>query len=162
MDWAKTTARRDQNHLSFVVWCNLYQIFYSVLYFQFHVYTWKCAPVCKLYCSDNSLRICFTKGIPIMFQSMLTILISQNLLRLQFEMFQSKYNMLYEKFRRPEDQCWNNVNWNGKCIWNHVVLFLFCFCLFLVVVFSDWISLPYGGNFWTTNNTVFQEQIVTN
>ena len=24
MDWAKTTARRDENHLSFGIWCNLY------------------------------------------------------------------------------------------------------------------------------------------
>ena len=23
MDWAKTTARRDETHLSFVIWCNL-------------------------------------------------------------------------------------------------------------------------------------------
>ena len=24
MDWAKTTARRDANHLVFVIWCGLY------------------------------------------------------------------------------------------------------------------------------------------
>ena len=24
MDWAKTTARRDKNHLSFGIWCHLY------------------------------------------------------------------------------------------------------------------------------------------
>ena len=29
MDWAKTTARRDENHLSFVTWCGLYKRFYS-------------------------------------------------------------------------------------------------------------------------------------
>ena len=29
MDWAKTTARWNENHLSFGIWCDLYQIFYS-------------------------------------------------------------------------------------------------------------------------------------
>ena len=24
MDWAKTTARRDEKHLNFFIWCNLY------------------------------------------------------------------------------------------------------------------------------------------
>ena len=28
MDWAKTTARGDKKHLSFVIWCDLYQMFY--------------------------------------------------------------------------------------------------------------------------------------
>ena len=29
MDWAKTTARHDEKHLSLRIWCNLYQRFYS-------------------------------------------------------------------------------------------------------------------------------------
>ena len=29
MDWAKATERRDENHLSFVIWCNLYERFYG-------------------------------------------------------------------------------------------------------------------------------------
>ena len=29
MDWAKTTARRDKNHLSFVIWCILCYNFYG-------------------------------------------------------------------------------------------------------------------------------------
>ena len=29
MDWAKTTARRDENHLSFVIWCVLYYRIYG-------------------------------------------------------------------------------------------------------------------------------------
>ena len=29
MDWAKTTARQDKNHLSFGIWCTLYQRFDS-------------------------------------------------------------------------------------------------------------------------------------
>ena len=27
MDWTKTTARRDENHLSLGIWCTLYQRF---------------------------------------------------------------------------------------------------------------------------------------
>ena len=39
MDWAKTTARGDEKHLSFEIWCDLYKRFYimiikSVLHFQ--------------------------------------------------------------------------------------------------------------------------------
>ena len=29
MDWAKKTAKRAENHLSFVIWCDLYMRFYS-------------------------------------------------------------------------------------------------------------------------------------
>ena len=29
LDWAKTTERRDENHFSFVIWCDLYQICYG-------------------------------------------------------------------------------------------------------------------------------------
>ena len=29
MDWAKTTARRDENHLRFVIWCLFYSTFYG-------------------------------------------------------------------------------------------------------------------------------------
>ena len=29
MDWAKTTTKRDQNHLSFGIWCDLYHRFYG-------------------------------------------------------------------------------------------------------------------------------------
>ena len=32
MDWAKTTARRDEKHLSFGIWCPLYQRFYGSFY----------------------------------------------------------------------------------------------------------------------------------
>ena len=31
MDWAKTTTRRDEEHLSFGIWCGLYQRFYGSL-----------------------------------------------------------------------------------------------------------------------------------
>ena len=31
MDWAKTTAKRDENHLSSVIWFGLYQTFYDTL-----------------------------------------------------------------------------------------------------------------------------------
>ena len=30
MDWAKTTARWSKKHLSFVIWCDLYQRFYGM------------------------------------------------------------------------------------------------------------------------------------
>ena len=30
MDWAKTTARRYKKHLSFGIWCDLYQRFYGI------------------------------------------------------------------------------------------------------------------------------------
>ena len=30
MNWTKTTSRGDDNHLSFVIWCHLYQRFYSI------------------------------------------------------------------------------------------------------------------------------------
>ena len=30
MDWAQTTARRDENHLSFDIWCVSYKRHYSV------------------------------------------------------------------------------------------------------------------------------------
>ena len=29
MDWAKTTARWYKKHLSFVIWCDLYKMFYG-------------------------------------------------------------------------------------------------------------------------------------
>ena len=29
MDWAKTTARGDEKHLSFEIWCDLYKRFYG-------------------------------------------------------------------------------------------------------------------------------------
>ena len=31
MDWAKTTARGDEKHLSFEIWCDLYKRFYGRL-----------------------------------------------------------------------------------------------------------------------------------
>ena len=31
MDWAKTTARGDEKHLSFEIWCDLYKRFYGKL-----------------------------------------------------------------------------------------------------------------------------------
>ena len=30
MDWTKATARRDEKHLSFGIWCNLYYRFYGI------------------------------------------------------------------------------------------------------------------------------------
>ena len=29
MNWEKKTARRDERHLNFVIWCNLYERFYG-------------------------------------------------------------------------------------------------------------------------------------
>ena len=34
MDWAKTTARRDENHLMFGIWCGLYWILYGMFMFN--------------------------------------------------------------------------------------------------------------------------------
>ena len=31
MDWAKTTAKRDEKHLSFVIWCDFYKRFYGII-----------------------------------------------------------------------------------------------------------------------------------
>ena len=31
MDWANTTARGDEKHLSFDIWCDLYKKFYGIL-----------------------------------------------------------------------------------------------------------------------------------
>ena len=38
MDWAKTPAKRDENHLSFVIWCDLHYRFYATLNFPLHTY----------------------------------------------------------------------------------------------------------------------------
>ena len=35
MDWAKTTARGYKKHLSFGIWCDLYQRFYGSLVFSY-------------------------------------------------------------------------------------------------------------------------------
>ena len=32
MDWAKTTAQGDEKHLSFEIWCDLYNGFYGNVY----------------------------------------------------------------------------------------------------------------------------------
>ena len=34
MDWTKTTARRDENNLSFGIWCGLYYRFYGMYFVQ--------------------------------------------------------------------------------------------------------------------------------
>ena len=33
MDWAKTTARGDERHLSFGIWCDLHERFYGMVKF---------------------------------------------------------------------------------------------------------------------------------
>ena len=37
LDWAKTTSRRDEKHLSFVIWYAIYDRFDSVLYNYYHI-----------------------------------------------------------------------------------------------------------------------------
>ena len=31
MDWVKSTARRDEKHLGFEIWCDLYKTFYGII-----------------------------------------------------------------------------------------------------------------------------------
>ena len=38
MGWAKTTARRDENHLSFVIWCAYIKTFYGTTLFAIMLY----------------------------------------------------------------------------------------------------------------------------
>ena len=35
-DWAKTTARRDETHLSLAIWCVLYKKFYGIFFIHWH------------------------------------------------------------------------------------------------------------------------------
>ena len=35
IDWVKANVRWDENHLSFVIWCHLYQIFYGMYIYPF-------------------------------------------------------------------------------------------------------------------------------
>ena len=52
MDWAKTTARRDEKHLSFGIWCDLYQRFYGSKQGGYRNRKWK-HPV-GVYRKDNT------------------------------------------------------------------------------------------------------------
>ena len=40
MDWAKTTARDDEKHLSFEIWCDLYKRFNGSYYHPFNDWWW--------------------------------------------------------------------------------------------------------------------------
>ena len=44
MDWAKATARGDKKHLSFGIWCDLYEKFYDSV----------CAYDYQLFCNNSN------------------------------------------------------------------------------------------------------------